>query len=45
MTLTEGRTALVVTHRPEQTPDLPQIRLANVNVPPTRVVRPVGITS
>ena len=45
MALTEGRTALVVTHRPEQTPDLPEVQLANVNVPRTRVVRPVGITS
>ncbi len=28
MTLTSGRTALIVTHRPEQTPDLPQLQVA-----------------
>ena len=27
MTLTAGRTALIVTHRPEQTPELPQLRV------------------
>ena len=27
MTVTEGRTALIVTHRPEQTPGLPLVRL------------------
>jgi ATP-binding cassette, subfamily C, bacterial CydCD len=27
MTLTTGRTALIVTHRPEQTPELPQLRV------------------
>ena len=27
LTLTEGQTALIVTHRPEQTPELPQLRV------------------
>lgn len=34
MTLTSGRTALIITHRPEQTPDLPQLQVA----PQTRLV-------
>lgn len=29
MTATTGRTALIVTHRPEQTPGLPQVRLSD----------------
>ena len=33
LTATEGRTALFVTHRPEQTPGLPEVRLAPVDRP------------
>jgi ABC-type transport system involved in cytochrome bd biosynthesis fused ATPase/permease subunit len=40
MTITAGRTALIVTHRPDQTPDLPQVRLGTANVLRRGVVRP-----
>jgi ATP-binding cassette subfamily C protein CydCD len=39
MTATTGRTALIVTHRPEQTPGLPQVRLSDNRC------RPVPVTA
>jgi ATP-binding cassette, subfamily C, bacterial CydCD len=33
MTVTAGRTALIVTHRPEQTPELPQLRVGLPTAP------------
>ena len=40
LAVTARRTALIVTHRPDQTPDLPTLRLGDVEaLPPT--VRPI----
>ena len=43
MTATVGRTALIVTHRPEQTPGLPQVRLGRH--PDSAQRRPVAVTA